>query len=112
MGPVRSMKGRAAERIEKCREKVEKTLTKAGMDELHTDKYTVTKRRQSRAVCSKKDLPEAIFDRYKRISEFTVLTFRAHKGKRSPAAMKAKRSNKKGDAAAGSAAAPPKPKAA
>jgi predicted phage-related endonuclease len=59
------------------REKSIKTLVTdimkdEGVDSLYTDNYKVTRRTQRRSTVSQKDLPEEVWRKYSKTSEFSV----------------------------------------
>eukprot|EP00438_Fugacium_kawagutii_P002605 Skav201656 [mRNA] locus=scaffold641:93007:94992:+ [translate_table: standard] len=84
---------RLAKTIEMCKTQVEKALKERGSMEIITDNYEVKKsmRRKTEHV-SKKDLPAAIWSKYAKTSEFSVLAFKSKKPmKGAKAAPKAQR---------------------
>ncbi|CAL1172091.1 unnamed protein product [Cladocopium goreaui] len=77
--------------IEMCKTQVEKALKERGSMEIITDNYEVKKSMRKTEHVSKKDLPAAIWSKYAKTSEFSVLAFKSKKAMKSAAkAPKAK----------------------
>ena len=70
----------AEKEVEECKSQVEVEMRKQGTDTIKTAAFEVTKRKQSRESCSKKDLPADVWAQYAKVSEFTVLALKQFKG--------------------------------
>ncbi|CAE7666911.1 unnamed protein product [Symbiodinium sp. CCMP2592] len=73
--------------IEMCKTQVEKAMQERKTEVINTGAYEVKKSQRQTEHVSKKDLPANIWSKYAKTSKFSVLAFKALKGK---GAMKSK----------------------
>eukprot|EP00930_Biecheleria_cincta_P019013 TRINITY_DN14635_c0_g1_i1.p2 TRINITY_DN14635_c0_g1~~TRINITY_DN14635_c0_g1_i1.p2 ORF type:complete len:117 (-),score=41.37 TRINITY_DN14635_c0_g1_i1:265-615(-) len=74
--------------IEKCKTEVEKAMLQRKTTMIETDKYKVSKSHRKTEHVSKNDLPAAVWSKYAKTSEFSVLSFKDKKKATKAAPMK------------------------
>lgn len=63
-------------RCERLRQRIETHMTEQDMSELKTDLYVVKKGDRTREIVSKKTIPKAVWDKYKKEITYSSLTVR------------------------------------
>merc|ERR1712232_234900 len=77
-------------KVEECKTKIEAAMAKMDVTEITTKKYSITKRMQSREFVSKKDMPNEVWKKYAKTTEFPVLSFKKAAGAKAKAKAKVK----------------------
>ncbi len=73
---VKSQKSKLEEREEKIKKLVMDIMDKQDTNKLYSDNYEVTHREQKRSFISQKDLPEDLWEKYKKTTKFSVVTLK------------------------------------